>query len=206
MSNVIVTGTNIKLTEPLTEYVNEKLSRTLNKVGGDGARCDVHLVVNKNPAVGDGQKCEITTFIKGSVIRSVSATPDMYSSIDMVSDLMFRKLSKYKSRRRDGYHGGGGIGTNFAEELSKAEEVETAADAAADDGDDLYTDDEKPTITKIKSFDLGKDSAISIDEAVFALDYIDHDFYVFREAESGEISVVYKRNTGGVGLIQPTSD
>lgn len=51
------------------------------------------------------------------------------------------------------------------------------------------------------SFDLSK--PISIKEAIFALDYIDHDFYVFRDEESNEVSVVYKRNAGGVGLIQP---
>lgn len=51
------------------------------------------------------------------------------------------------------------------------------------------------------SFDLG--TPISIKEAIFALDYIDHDFYVFRDDESNQVSVVYKRNAGGVGLIQP---
>ena len=51
------------------------------------------------------------------------------------------------------------------------------------------------------SFDLS--TPISIKEAIFALDYIDHDFYVFRDEDSNEVSVVYKRNAGGVGLIQP---
>jgi len=51
------------------------------------------------------------------------------------------------------------------------------------------------------SFDLSK--PISVKEAIFALDYIDHDFYVFRDDETNEVSVVYKRNAGGVGLIQP---
>ncbi len=60
------------------------------------------------------------------------------------------------------------------------------------------------SISEIKfhiSFDLSK--PISIKEAIFALDYIDHDFYVFRDEETNEVSVVYKRNAGGVGLIQP---
>jgi hypothetical protein len=56
-------------------------------------------------------------------------------------------------------------------------------------------------ICKWISFDLSK--PISIKEAIFALDYIDHDFYVFRDEETNEVSVVYKRNAGGVGLIQP---
>ena len=58
-----------------------------------------------------------------------------------------------------------------------------------------------PHVTRIRSFDLNR--AISLDEAIFALDYVDHDFYVFRDEETDKISVVYKRNAGGVGLIQP---
>lgn len=58
-----------------------------------------------------------------------------------------------------------------------------------------------PLFVSFFSFDLSK--PISIKEAIFALDYIDHDFYVFRDEETNEVSVVYKRNAGGVGLIQP---
>ena len=58
-----------------------------------------------------------------------------------------------------------------------------------------------PFDSHYSSFDLG--TPVSIKEAIFALDYIDHDFYVFRDEETNEISVVYKRNAGGVGLIQP---
>lgn len=54
----------------------------------------------------------------------------------------------------------------------------------------------------LRSYDLS--NKISVQEAVFALDYVDHDFYVFRNEEDGEINVVYKRNAGGVGLIQPS--
>jgi len=56
-------------------------------------------------------------------------------------------------------------------------------------------------VSSFSSFDLSK--PISVEEAIFALDYIDHDFYVFRDGANDEISVVYKRNAGGVGLIQP---
>lgn len=57
------------------------------------------------------------------------------------------------------------------------------------------------TLHILYSFDLG--TPISLQEAIFALDYIDHDFYVFRDLETNEINVVYKRNAGGIGLIQP---
>ena len=58
-----------------------------------------------------------------------------------------------------------------------------------------------PEVTKIKSFDLSK--PISLQEAIFALDYLDHDFYFFRDEATNELNVVYKRNAGGIGLIQP---
>ena len=81
---ITITGDNIPLTPALTDYINTKLSRALSKVTGPNspARCDVHLVVAKNPRVNDGQKCEITTFVKGSVMRSVSACEDARDSSD----------------------------------------------------------------------------------------------------------------------------
>ncbi len=67
---------------------------------------------------------------------------------------------------------------------------------------DEFVDPEAPTVTKVKSYDLSK--PISLEEAVFALGYVDHDFYVFREEKSGEINVVYKRNAGGYGPVAYT--
>lgn len=92
------------------------------------------------------------------------------------------------------------MGENIANVLDALEaEVDEEEDTAEE-----FVDPEAKTVTKVKSFDLSK--KISVDEAIFALDYIDHDFYVFRDAESGEVSVVYKRNSGGVGLIQPSQE
>lgn len=79
-------------------------------------------------------------------------------------------------------------------------EIDEPEEAVAEDVED-FIDPEAAQVTKIKSFDLSK--PISVKEAIFALDYIDHDFYVFRDDETNEVSVVYKRNAGGVGLIQP---
>jgi putative sigma-54 modulation protein len=100
------------------------------------------------------------------------------------------------------YQGGPNIGENFASVLNKEEVDEDIASTSSPPSvEDDYIDPYEPVVTKIKSFDLSK--PISVKEAIFALDYIDHDFYVFRDAETNEISVVYKRNAGGVGLIQP---
>ena len=121
----------------------------------------------------------------------------MYKSIDEVCDRLNRKLVKYKERRLEGFHGGKSMSEDLADALN-AVEVNGDDGAAGED----FVDPDAPTVTKVKSYDLSKQ--ISVQEAVFALDYVDHDFYVFRNAEDGEINVVYKRNAGGVGLIQPS--
>lgn len=134
-----------------------------------------------------------------------------------------RKLRKYKERRLDGYHGGPNMGENLADALNSVEVDESIPD------NEQYIDPEQTVVTKVKrcvvsshcslnwfrphisflntteceSFSFDLSNPISIKEAIFALDYIDHDFYVFRDEESNEVSVVYKRNAGGVGLIQP---
>ena len=86
---------------------------------------------------------------------------------------------------------------DLADALNAVEDEGTDVAATSDD----FVDPEAPVVTKVKSYDLSK--SISVQEAVFSLDYVDHDFYVFRNDDDGEINVVYKRGAGGVGLIQP---
>ena len=119
----------------------------------------------------------------------------MYSSIDSAASALQSKLGKYRQRRSEGYHAGNSMGDDLvaaleAMELDISEEVEQ----------DEFVDPEEPSVMKVDSFDL--DNAIPLKEAIFALDYVDHDFFVFKSQETGKKSVVYKRNAGGVGLIE----
>jgi len=202
---ITITGDNVDLTTALSDYVKLKVDRTLGKLSSvpGVSHCDVFLTVNKNPKVENCHTAEVVTTLKGTTFRVAESSPDMYASIDLVANRLARKLRKYKERRLNGYHGGPNMGENLADVLDAIEDVDTEADNAAPDADDdsSFMDPEQAVITKVKSFDLSK--PISIKEAIFALDYIDHDFYVFRDEETKEVSVVYKRNAGGVGLIQP---
>jgi len=197
---ITISGDNIDLTPALSDYVNQKVERTVGKLSSVSAvsNCDVFLTVNKNPKVESSHTAEVVTSIKGTTFRVAESSPDMYASIDLVANRLARKLRKYKERRLNGYHGGPNMGENLADVLNS---IEVEDDEPADEEDESFIDPEQAVITKVKSFDLG--TPISIKEAIFALDYIDHDFYVFRDEESSEVSVVYKRNAGGVGLIQP---
>lgn len=198
---ITISGDNIDLTPALSDYVNQKVDRTLGKLSSVAgvSNCDVFLTVNKNPKVEKGHTAEVVTSIKGTTFRVAETSPDMYASIDLVANRLGRKLRKYKERRLNGYHGGPNMGENLADVLNSIED-EAEEEAPAED-EEVFIDPEQAVVTKVKSFDLS--NAISIKEAIFALDYIDHDFYVFRDEETNEVSVVYKRNAGGVGLIQP---
>jgi putative sigma-54 modulation protein len=199
----VITGNNIDMTPSLNDYVEKKLDRIIGKLSSSGAvqECDVHLSVNKNPKVKEAHKAEVVTYLKGTVIRCAEETPDMYASIDAVTDRLAKKLKQYKERRLDGYHGGPNMGENLATVL---EELSTDVEEESSAAEPEFVDPEAPVVTKIKSYDLS--TPISVEEAIFALGYVDHDFYVFRESESNEVTVVYKRNAGGYGLIAPQQD
>jgi len=124
----------------------------------------------------------------------------MYTTIDSIAHALNRKLLKYKERRQQGYHAGNSMGEDL---LSFIEAMEddmgvVNSNAAAEYQD--FIDPEEPSITKVDSYDL--DNPVSIKEAIFALDYVDHDFFVFKNAETDKVNIVYKRNAGGVGQIE----
>lgn len=196
----VITGNNIDVTPALHDYVDSKLDKIIGKISSNAiSECDVHLSVNKNPKVKLNHKAEVVAFVKGTVIRCAEETADMYASIDAVTDRLAQKLRKYKERRLEGYHGGPNMGENLAQVL---ESLDQGGDEdSANHGGDIDVDPEAPVITKIKSYDLS--TPMSVQEAIFSLGYVDHDFFVFRDQETNEVSVVYKRNAGGYGLISP---
>jgi len=195
---LVISGNNIELTPALSEYVEKRIGGNLNKLTSNGAlrECDVHLSVNKNPKVKNAHRVEVTTNLKGTTIHSKVESPDIYESIYGVAKALNRKLRKYKERRQAGFHGGSKTGDDLSAVL-EAMESEPDWEAEAEE----YEDTEKPVVTSVKSYDLSK--PISLEEAVFALDYTDHDFYAFTNTATGAVNVVYKRKVGGIGHVEP---
>jgi putative sigma-54 modulation protein len=126
----------------------------------------------------------------------------MYTSIDSAAAALSSKLRKYRTRRKEGWHSGNGMGEDLITALEAAElEDEFAAEVSREEKDEAFSiDPEQPNIMKVNSFDL--ENAVSVKEAIFALDYVDHDFFVFKNEETGKPTVIYKRNAGGIGLIE----
>ena len=155
--------------------------------------------------VKNGHRVDCTTSLKGLTVHCKEERPDMYASIDATAKALASKLQKYRSRRNEGYHAGNSMGQDLMDALEAMELDETAEedeDVAADlmYAEKDFIDFNAPNIMKVNSFDL--DNAIPLNEAIFALDYVDHDFFVFKNEETGKASIVYKRNAGGVGLVE----
>jgi len=191
-----VTGNNFPITDSVREYVKDKVGRSVGKYEQLVNGVDVHLTVNHNPSrKQEGHKAEVTVYAKGMVIRASQKTETMYASIDLVADTLARKLRKYKEKKQS--KGSRDEVENFQTELAAVEEEEVT-----EEFEDAYKGAALPAgdVVKRKSFPM---PSISVDDAALCLEYIDHDFYVFRNEETKEINVVYKRNSGGTGLIEP---
>jgi len=185
--NLQVKGRNIAVTDALRSYVDEKLVK-LGKNLNSASTMEVELFVEKNPSIADNQVAEATIFTKGPVLRAKGASTDMYASIDLVSDKLGRQVKKYRSKLVS--HDARVRGSIPPEaimplpEAAKAEEEEESG----------------PQIVKLKSFDI---KPMSAEEAALQLELIGHDFFVFRNSESNDTSVIYRRRDGNYGLIEP---
>mmetsp|Transcript_22594 Transcript_22594/g.55723 ORF Transcript_22594/g.55723 Transcript_22594/m.55723 type:complete len:261 (+) Transcript_22594:125-907(+) len=196
-----ISGNNIDVTPALKNYVNDKMGKALAKVGGRVTKCEVHLVHDKNPAVPEPNHVEVTLFAKGAMIRASKNTPDMYATIDEVSDTIKRKLRKYKERAIDSHRQGKPEAADLSDDLIADYEAFNA-EVAEQMTKEAIPDVPSPDMSKIqrKSFSM---EPITLEEAVLCLEYIDNDFYVFKNKENNKVQVIYNRKRGGVGLIEP---
>lgn len=193
-----ITGNNVEVTPAIKEYVNDKIGSALGKVGNRVTKCDVHIIFDKNPSVSTPAHAEVTLFAKGATIRASKKTHDMYASIDEVADLVKSKLVKYKERIIDSHHKGSLVPALDQTEIAELEA--STQQAIKDLGIPASVPPVDMSVVRKKSFPM---DPISVEEAVLCLEYIEHDFYVFKNSATNKISVVYKRNHGGVGLIEP---
>jgi putative sigma-54 modulation protein len=204
---IIVTGLDIEVTPALLEFATKKVDRAIKKHHEFVTKCEVNLKVIHNPAAKNGHIATATLGVKGGVIRDTCATDNMYASLDGLVDKISRKLREFKERRRSQNHDSHGVsGMKVSLDASSddddADEPETMASAEGGHADEAAANVPSFSfnIVKTKSFHM---AAISPDEAALCLSYLDHPFYVFRNKDTGEVNVLYKRGGGGLGLIEP---
>ncbi len=190
---ILIHGKNLELTGALKEYTEAKIEKATHHYKDIVKEADIHLSIEKNPRV-SFQTAEVTIFANGTVIRAEEKTENLYSSIDLVSNKLCRKLRKYKERNKKITH-------NNQFKNKESLPIESIESGFLDKDlikEGMEASLPEPSI-KNKYFKM---TPISSEEARKQLDLIDHDFYVFRNKKNNQLQVIYKRNHGGYGLIQ----
>ncbi len=169
-----ISGKNIDVTEGLRTAIYEKIGK-LEKYFTPETEIIVTLSVEK-----DRQKIEVTIPVKGNIIRSEQVSSDMYVSIDLVEEVIERQLKKYKNKIIDQQQNA----NNFQQEFVEKD----------------YEEDDEIKIIRTKHFGI---KPMYPEDACVQMELLGHNFYVFRNAETEEVNVVYKRKGNTYGLIEP---
>ena len=190
---LLIHGRNLEITPALRDYTQTKLERATSHFSDAVREADVHLSVARNPRVPQ-QTAEVTVFANGTVIRAQERSENLYASIDLAAGKLCRQLRRWKDRHSDHHHSHG----HRASVTPGTEDV--SAESQVDDSLLEGREAELPNPgVRRKYFAM---PPMSLDEARRQLDLIDHDFYLFRERDSDELQVIYRRNHGGYGVIQ----
>ncbi|MBW4673278.1 MAG: ribosome-associated translation inhibitor RaiA [Desmonostoc geniculatum HA4340-LM1] len=184
---LVIHGKNIEITDAIREYVHQKIEKAVNHFQSITNEVDVHLSVARNPRINPRQAAEVTIYANGSVIRAEESSENLYASIDLVADKIARQLRKYKERRQDQ--------KTHAQPTEEVVAESVVTDLIGDRTPELPSE-----VVRTKYFSM---PPMTLAEALEQLQLVGHDFYMFRNAETGEINVIYERNHGGYGVIQP---
>ena len=172
----VIIGRNIDVTPGLRSAVEDKIGK-LSKYFTPETEAHVTLSVEK-----EHQKIEVTIPVKGSIIRSEQSSNDMYVSIDLVEEIIERQLKKYRTKIVDRHQADGSVEAFVAQTQAPEEE------------------EEEIKIVRTKRFDI---KPMYPEDACVQMELLGHSFYVFINAETDQVNVVYKRKGDTYGLIEP---
>jgi putative sigma-54 modulation protein len=182
---VTVKGRHMTITDSLRDYAEEKFGRVSKVYDADPSVAEVVLHVEKNKSNPARHVAEVTLRLKGHVVRAEEASDDMHAAIDLAADKVERQMRKYKTKVID-----------------KRNRAEVSVKTAAGDTDLAEVPIPEPEVVKVKTLDV---RPMSEEEAILQLELLGHDFFVFRHADSELVNVLYRRNDGDFGLIQPSA-
>jgi putative sigma-54 modulation protein len=185
---LVIQGKNIDITDAIREYVTQKVEKAANHFQTLITEVDVHLSVARNPRINSKQTAEVTMYVNGAIVRAEESSESLYASIDLVADKISRKLRKYKERRQEKTQAPVKTAEAFKEHALVTNLIQDRAP-------------ELPAqVVRTKYFAM---PPMTTQEALEQLELMDHDFYMFLNAETNEINVIYERNHGGYGVIHP---
>lgn len=170
---VTVIGKNIDVTPALKEIVERKISK-LDRYFSPEVAARATLTVQKN-----SQIFEVTIPFNGVILRCEESTDDMYKSIDLVQAKLERQIRKQRTKlqRR----------SNESLRFSNFDEV-------------ALEEDDQGEIVKVKKFNI---KPMSTEEAILQMELVEHNFFVFKDSDTDNVNVIYKRKDGNYGLLEP---
>jgi putative sigma-54 modulation protein len=174
-----VKGKNLEVPPAIREYAESKLAK-LDRHLHESAQVELELSMERNPSIAEAHVAEATVWSKGPVVRARESASDMKASIDLLVRKLERQVKRAREKRRP----------NFGRLRASAPPENPVPDTAS----------EEPRIVRVKQFAL---KPMSPEEAVLQLELLGHDFFVFRNADSDEVNVLYRRRDGNYGLIEP---
>jgi len=168
-------GRNLEITDALRDRVEKKVGKVARYFDGEPETAVV-LSAKKGR-----HRAELTLHANGLILRSEAETPDLYASIDDAVDRLERRIRKYKTR--------------INRRMRRTALVVPPSPGEADE-----EQEEEVRILRVKRFPV---KPMDPEEAILQMNLLGHDFFVFRNAETGEVNVTYRRKEGGYGLIEP---
>ncbi len=169
-----VKGRGVEVPEAIRSYAEKRLAKLERQL--PDPEIELQLSSRQNPSISETHVAEATVWTKGPVLRASESSQDMRASIDRLVDKLERQVTRYREKRGRGRRPGR---------------------QAHDEG---FQMPEEPQIVRTKQFAV---KPMNAEEAVLQLELVGHDFFVFRDADSNEVNVVYRRLQGGYGLIEP---
>jgi putative sigma-54 modulation protein len=169
-----VKGRGVEVTEAIRLYAEKRLAKLERQL--PDPEIELQLSSQQNPSIRETHVAEATVWTKGPVLRASESSQDMRAAIDRLVDKLERQVTRYREKRGRGRRPGR---------------------QAPDEGLQMP---EEPQIVRTKQFAV---KPMNAEEAVLQLELVGHDFFVFRDADSNEVNIVYRRRQGGYGLIEP---
>ncbi len=188
---IVIKGRNMEMTSALREYAERKV-RPLERLFGNIMEVQVIMSINKNPSVERNQDVELSALVNGVFMGVEEHDNDMYRAIDKAVDKLSRQVSKYKERIQEK------ADMKYTQAMSMAEEMlEDRKEEKEEEEEELQARPQQ--IVKRKSFLL---KPMFPEDAAIQMKELGHAFFVFRNAETESINVIYRRRDGDYGLIE----
>ena len=192
--DVVVKGRHTEVGDRLRSHAESKLAK-VSKLDGKVTRIDVEVCEEHNPRLADlRSRVELTCLTRGPVVRAEAAASDPYAALDLATAKLEARLRRAADRRRV-HHG---IRTPVSVATATAKLSDNGAAPAAEDEQD-EGDDADPFVVREKAHEA---EPMTLDQALFEMELVGHDFYLFVDAASGQPSVVYRRRGYDYGVIR----